>query len=213
LRGSCWGRRSAKCAICQVNVKRSEIHTVEKIEELEAHLEGKSFSNLSVLVYVHVSLEEIGRTEGVGLLVFLRSTRVNSSFGSIGYTTNDRRSNYQSVYFEFKGRFARGGFFDASYTRSSSKDNASAYPARRFQVGVNRSNPEIRSDNTALRIQASIGTKRRTERRSGQRRISKSEWGLPPVPRMNNGGVAVPWVKVGVIGLGGLPRNSSWTLA
>src|SRR5215831_6187858 len=59
----------------------------------------------------------------------LAPTRLNHSFGSIGYTTNDRYSNYESVYFEFKGRFARRGFFDASYTRSSSKDDASAYPA------------------------------------------------------------------------------------
>jgi hypothetical protein len=59
----------------------------------------------------------------------LSPTRLNHSFGSIGYTTNDRHSNYNSVYFEFKGRFARRGFLDASYTRSSSKDDASAYPA------------------------------------------------------------------------------------
>jgi Carboxypeptidase regulatory-like domain len=59
----------------------------------------------------------------------LSPTRLNHSFGSIGYTTNDRYSNYESVYFEFKGRFNRRGFFDASYTRSSSKDDASAYPA------------------------------------------------------------------------------------
>jgi hypothetical protein len=33
------------------------------------------------------------------------------------------------VFFEFKGRFARRGFFDASYTRSKSQDDASNYPA------------------------------------------------------------------------------------
>jgi len=59
----------------------------------------------------------------------LSPTRLNPSFGSIGYTDNNRRSNYESVYFELKGRFSRRGFFDASYTRSSSKDDASAYPA------------------------------------------------------------------------------------
>ncbi|HYK34979.1 TonB-dependent receptor [Alloacidobacterium sp.] len=59
----------------------------------------------------------------------LAPTRLNHSFGSIGYTTNDRYSNYESIYFEFKGRFARRSFFDASYTHSSSKDDASAYPA------------------------------------------------------------------------------------
>ncbi len=57
------------------------------------------------------------------------ATRLNHSFGGIGYTDNTRRSNYESVFFQFKGRFARRGFIDASYTHSSSKDNASAYPA------------------------------------------------------------------------------------
>lgn len=59
----------------------------------------------------------------------LAPTRLNKSFGSIGYTTNDRRSNYESIYFEFKGRFSRRGFFDASYTHSRSQDDASVYPA------------------------------------------------------------------------------------
>jgi hypothetical protein len=58
----------------------------------------------------------------------LSPTRLNPSFGSILYTDNNRRSNYESVFFEFKGRFARSGFFDASYTRSRSQDDASAYP-------------------------------------------------------------------------------------
>ncbi|HXZ34062.1 MAG TPA: TonB-dependent receptor [Terriglobales bacterium] len=59
----------------------------------------------------------------------LSPTRLNHSFGEINYTNNDRYSSYESVYFEFKGRFARGGFFDASYMRSESKDDASNYPA------------------------------------------------------------------------------------
>ncbi len=56
-------------------------------------------------------------------------TRYNPYFGSITYTTNDRYSNYESVFFDFNGRFARGGFLDASYTRSQSQDDASNYPA------------------------------------------------------------------------------------
>src|SRR5438309_10879053 len=36
---------------------------------------------------------------------------------------------------------------------------------------------------------------------------------LPPVPSTKTGGVAVPAVNVGTIGPGGLPRNSSCTLA
>lgn len=54
-------------------------------------------------------------------------TRLNPSFGSITYSANDRYSNYASVYFDLKGRFSRG-FFDASYTRSRSKDDALTYP-------------------------------------------------------------------------------------
>jgi hypothetical protein len=54
-------------------------------------------------------------------------TRYNPSFGSIAYTQNDRVSNYEGVTFDIRGRVKRG-FFDASYTRSSSKDDASAYP-------------------------------------------------------------------------------------
>ena len=59
----------------------------------------------------------------------LSPTRLNPSFGQINYTDNNRHSNYESVFFEFKGRFSHRGFFDASYTRSQSKDNASVYPA------------------------------------------------------------------------------------
>jgi hypothetical protein len=55
-------------------------------------------------------------------------TRLNPSFGQILYTNNDRHANYEGVFFDFKGRFSRG-FFDASYTRSRSQDDAGAYPA------------------------------------------------------------------------------------
>ena len=55
-------------------------------------------------------------------------TRLNPSFGSISYTDNDRVSNYQGLTFDFRGR-SRRAFFDASYTRSSSKDDAGVYPS------------------------------------------------------------------------------------
>ncbi len=54
-------------------------------------------------------------------------TRLNPSFGSIAYTQNDRVSNYQGVSFDLRARIQRG-FFDVSYTRSSSKDDAGNYP-------------------------------------------------------------------------------------
>ena len=53
--------------------------------------------------------------------------RLNDSFGQIAYTQNNRYANYEAVTFDLKGRASRG-FFDVSYTRSSSKDDASRYP-------------------------------------------------------------------------------------
>jgi len=54
-------------------------------------------------------------------------TRLNPSFGSITYSANDRYANYESIYFDVKGRFSRG-YIDASYTRSKTKDDALTYP-------------------------------------------------------------------------------------
>ena len=54
-------------------------------------------------------------------------TRLNPSFGAITYAQNDRYGNYEGVYFELKGHFTRG-FVNASYTHSSSKDDAGVYP-------------------------------------------------------------------------------------
>ncbi len=57
----------------------------------------------------------------------LSPTRLNPSFGAINYSDNNRYGNYNAAIFAFRGRFSRG-FFDASYTRSSSKDDAGNYP-------------------------------------------------------------------------------------
>jgi hypothetical protein len=54
-------------------------------------------------------------------------TRLNPSFGAINYTQNDRVANYNGVTFDLRARVKRG-FFDASYTRSSSKDDGGRYP-------------------------------------------------------------------------------------
>jgi len=54
-------------------------------------------------------------------------TRLNPSFGSIDYADNDRYGNYNSIFFDLKGRFSRG-FLDFSYTHSRSKDDGLAYP-------------------------------------------------------------------------------------
>jgi hypothetical protein len=57
----------------------------------------------------------------------LTPTRLNPSFGAINYGTNDRYGNYQAFVADVRGRFSHG-FFDASYTHSSSKDDAGNYP-------------------------------------------------------------------------------------
>jgi carboxypeptidase family protein/TonB-dependent receptor-like protein len=54
-------------------------------------------------------------------------TRLNSSFGPITYTDNGRVGNYNGITFDLRGRFHRA-YFDTSYTRSSSKDDAGVYP-------------------------------------------------------------------------------------
>ena len=55
-------------------------------------------------------------------------TRLNSSFGSVGYEFNGARQNYYAVIAAIKGRFGRRGFLTASYTHSASKDDSANYP-------------------------------------------------------------------------------------
>jgi hypothetical protein len=57
----------------------------------------------------------------------LAPTRLNTSFGSVNYTQNDRVSNYNAFIVALRGRFARA-FFNASYTRSASSDDTQVYP-------------------------------------------------------------------------------------
>jgi hypothetical protein len=54
-------------------------------------------------------------------------TRLNTSFGAVNYTQNDRVSSYNAFIVALRGRFARA-FFNASYTRSSSSDDTQIYP-------------------------------------------------------------------------------------
>ncbi|MGH9586638.1 MAG: carboxypeptidase regulatory-like domain-containing protein, partial [Acidobacteriaceae bacterium] len=55
-------------------------------------------------------------------------TRLNTNFGQIYYTANDRVSNYNALILALQGRFSRS-FFNASYTRSSSWDDTQVYPS------------------------------------------------------------------------------------
>lgn len=55
-------------------------------------------------------------------------TRLLPSFGSIFYTQNDRQSRFDSLLVGLRTRFARSGFLNAYYTRSSSQDDVQVYP-------------------------------------------------------------------------------------
>lgn len=55
-------------------------------------------------------------------------TRLNTNFGEVYYTANDRVSNYNALILALQGRFSRT-FFNASYTRSSSWDDTQVYPS------------------------------------------------------------------------------------
>ncbi len=83
---------------------------------------GNSIGNVSYGVDINVVPGDLIAHES------LVRTGLNSSFGSISYADNDRYGNYNGIYFDVKGRFSRG-FIDASYTRSSSKDDGLAYPS------------------------------------------------------------------------------------
>lgn len=53
--------------------------------------------------------------------------RLNSSFGSVYYTQNDRESGYNALIAGIRGRFAQT-FFNVSYTHSSSMDDTQVLP-------------------------------------------------------------------------------------
>ncbi len=55
-------------------------------------------------------------------------TRLNTSFGEVLYTNNDRVSAYNAAIFALRGRF-HNAFFNGSYTRSSSKDDSQLLPS------------------------------------------------------------------------------------
>lgn len=71
----------------------------------------------------HPAFDSNGVWTGDGI-----QTRLNTSFGSIGYAFNGARSNYNAFIAAIKGRFARRGFLTASYTRSSAMDDWGNYP-------------------------------------------------------------------------------------
>lgn len=82
---------------------------------------GNSIGNVSYGVDINVLPGDLITHQSIS------PTRLNPSFGSISYADNNRYGNYDGVFFDIRGRASRG-FVDASYTRSSSKDDGLAYP-------------------------------------------------------------------------------------
>ena len=82
--------------------------------------------NLGGVVSYGVDINEVPG-DLIGKPVNSAPSRLNSSFGPIAYTQNDRVANYNGITFDVRARISRG-FFDASYTRSASNDDAARYP-------------------------------------------------------------------------------------
>jgi hypothetical protein len=72
---------------------------------------------------LHPAFDSSGNWTGSGI-----QTRLNTSFGSMGYEYNAARQNYYAFIAAVKGRFGRHGFLTASYTRSASNDDSANYP-------------------------------------------------------------------------------------
>ncbi len=89
---------------------------------------GNSIGNVSYGVDINAFAGDLINQENTSATPVIPSaTRLNKSFGTIAYADNDRYGNYNAVIFDVRGHFSRG-YFDASYTRSESKDDALDYP-------------------------------------------------------------------------------------
>lgn len=71
--------------------------------------------------------------------------RLNPNFGQVRYTENGPTSTYNAFIIAFKGRFAGRGFINASYTRSSSWDDAGVYPTVNYKQYWSPSNWDARN--------------------------------------------------------------------
>jgi hypothetical protein len=71
---------------------------------------------------------DINRFAGDLIVNYPTPKRLNSSFGSITYAQNGSVSSYNALILALRGRISKRGFFNASYTRSSSNDDAQVYP-------------------------------------------------------------------------------------
>lgn len=71
---------------------------------------------------------DINRFAGDLITNYPTPKRLNPSFGSITYAQNGAPSGCNALILALRGRFGKRGFFSASYTRSSSKDDTQIYP-------------------------------------------------------------------------------------
>lgn len=71
---------------------------------------------------------DINRFAGDLITSYPTPHRLNPSFGSITYAQNGAKSGYNALILVVRGHASRRGFFNANYTRSSSKDDAQIYP-------------------------------------------------------------------------------------
>jgi hypothetical protein len=71
---------------------------------------------------------DINRFAGDLIVNYPTPTRLNPSFGSITFAQNGAKGGYNAFIAAIRGRLSHRGYFNASYTRSSSKDDAQIYP-------------------------------------------------------------------------------------
>ena len=71
---------------------------------------------------------DVNRFDGDLILNGGTLTRLNPSFGSITYAQTGAEGAYNALIVNTRGRFGRRGYFNASYTRSRSKDDSQIYP-------------------------------------------------------------------------------------
>jgi hypothetical protein len=71
---------------------------------------------------------DINRFAGDLIANYPSPKRLNPSFGAVTYAQNGAVSRYNALILAIRGRLSTRGYFNASYTRSSSKDDAQIYP-------------------------------------------------------------------------------------
>lgn len=71
---------------------------------------------------------DINRFAGDLIANYPTPARLNTSFGAITYAQNGAVSGYNALILDVRGRLSHRGYFNLSYTRSKSNDDAQIYP-------------------------------------------------------------------------------------